>query len=370
MVETEIVAAARALCPVGENILELDNEYGYRWFVPLGSAMTRYGGLGVLPALRWRSRLYRAALRAWMLAGPYGLHRLSEWRLANTAPRPQRVIRKDEEEWQLGKFLRPYIPTLATAAVSAGTPGVRAHRKVTARLLDRKGRTLGFAKYATTPDAQAILANEKRMLELISPGIGPTLVCFAPFLEGTILVQTPLPGRPRGSRLQLNAALMHFLGRLERPGVAPRTASEHPLVADLYARSAGREDLLDTIVARLGTVEWPVVLAHGDLSPWNLHAWRGAFLAFDWEYGKDSGFAYLDAAHYLIQIAGVVKRLEPRRARYLVSDALRPWLPARHRLHAATLPALAALNMLTTWFPPREPDAQYYWLDEFARLSP
>jgi hypothetical protein len=370
MVETRTVAAARALCSVGEDILELDNEYGFRWFVPLGSAMTRYGGLGMLPALRWRSRLYRAALRAWTLAGAYGLQHVSEWRLASTMPHPRRVIRKDEEEWELGAFLRPYMPTVATAAVSAGTPGLRTHRKVTARLLDRKGRTLGFAKYAITPEAQAILANEKRMLKLIPPGLGPNLVCFAPFLEGTILVQTPLPGRPRGSRLRLNAALMHFLGGLARPEVAPRKASEHPFVADLYARSAERVGLLDTIVAELGTVEWPVVLAHGELSPWNLHEWRGTYLAFDWEYGKDSGFAYLDAAHYLIQIAGVVKGLEPRRARHLVSDALRPWLPAQHRSYAATLPALAALNMLTTWFPPREPDAQYHWLDEFARLHP
>jgi hypothetical protein len=141
-------------------------------------------------------------------------------------------------------------------------------------------------------------------------------------------------------------------------------------VADLRARSAGREELLDDVVARLGTAEWPVVLAHGDLSPWNLHEWRGACLAFDWEYGRHSGFAYLDAAHYLIQIAGVVKRLEPLRARNLVSEALKPWLPARHRSHAAALSALAALNMLSTWFPPREPDAQYYWLYNFAWLRP
>jgi hypothetical protein len=366
MVEAGIVAAAKALCPVGEEILECDSEQDHLWFVPLGSALTRYGGLSVLPVNRWRSRLYRAALRALALGGgAHGMLSLSRWKLPSRAPRPRRVFRKDGGKWELGTFLRPYMPTLATAAISTGTPG--AERKVTARLLDRKGRTLGFAKYATTPRTQALLANEKLMLELIPQGVGPTLICFAPFLEGTLLVQTPLPGRSQASRLRLDAPLMRFLGQLERPEVAPRKAYEHPLVVDLYGRSAGREDLLDAIVAELGTVEWPVVLAHGDLSPWNVHVWRGARSAFDWEYGRDSGFPYLDAAHYLIEIAEFIRDLEPRRARYLVSDALRPWLPARHHPHATALSALAALNMLASWFPPREPDAQYYWLEEFAR---
>ena len=370
MVETGIVAAAKALCPVGEDILELDAGDGRLWFVPVGSARARHGGLGVLPVLRWRSRLYRAALRAWMLAGgTHGLHHLSRLRLPSGAPRPRCVFRKDEGEWELGTLLRPYMPTLATAAVYAGTPGLGVARKATARLLDRKGRTLGFAKYATALHGQALLTNEKHMLELIPSGTGPALIRFAPFLEGTMLVQTPMPGSPRRPRLRLDAALMRFLGNLERPEVEPHKASEHPLVAHLQGKSAVPEDLLDAVVAGLGTVEWPVVLAHGDLSPWNLHEWRGACLAFDWEYGKDSGFPYLDAAHYLIEIAGVVKHLEPRRSRHLVSEALRPWLPAHHRSHAAALSALAALNMLASWFPPREPDAQYYWLHDFARLN-
>ena len=250
----DAVSAARALCPVGQEMLELGAADAPRWFVPLGSANTRYSGLGVRPAIRWRSRAYRAALRAWVLTG--------------AARRTHRVFRKEEGDWELGTLLRPHMPTLATAAVSVGTPGP--DQKVTAQLMDRNGRILGFAKYATTPRARTLLANEKRMLDLIPPRVGPAPICFASFLAGTVLVQAPLLGSVRVPRLRLDAALLHFLGRLENSGAAHK-ATEHPFVLDLYGRSVGREDLLDAIVAELGTGEWPVVLAHGDLSPWNTH---------------------------------------------------------------------------------------------------
>lgn len=351
-VEVAAVDAARALCPVGQEMIELDTADMPRWFAPLGSAKTRYCGLGVRPAIRWRSRAYRAALRAWVLTGGARL--------------THRVVRKDEGEWELGTFLRPYMPTLATAAVSVGTPGP--DQKVTARLMDRNGRTLGFAKYATTFRARTLLANEKRMLELIPPGVGPAPVCFAPFLMGTLLVQAPLPGSVRAPRLGLDTALLRFLSRLESSGAA-HEASQHPFMLDLYAKSAGHEDLLDAITAELGIVEWPVVFAHGDLSPWNTHGWQGECLAFDWEYGRELGFPYLDAAHNLIQVASLVKHLEPRQARRMVSDALRARLPVRHRSYASALSALAALNMLASWYPPREPDAYGRWLNDFARAQ-
>jgi len=232
--------------------------------------------------------------------------------------------------------------------------------------MDDRGAVLGFAKYADKPYTRALIANEAHMLEIIPMSVGPALVRFVPFLQGELSVQTPLPGRTRAPSLRLDAAQMRFLKRLIRPEEI-YVASKHPFIESLYAQVGERRSMLEGIVGDLKDSEWPVAWMHGDLSPWNIHWWRGDCLAFDWEHGRETGLAYLDAPQTLIQFSGLVQKTEPPHAKRIISERLRTHLPAQYSKFTPALTALSALNMLVSWFPQwREPDPYERWLTKFV----
>lgn len=262
----------------------------------------------------------------------------------------------------------PDMPTLSTAAVSVGIPGPG--QKITVQLMDGRGHVLGFAKYADKPYTRELMVNEARMLSVIPEGVGPRLVRLMPFLEGDLLVQTALPGRTQTPHLRLDAAQMRFFERLVQPG-KPYAADEHPFLQSLRSQSGGYQagglrDTIEEIVETLGDVRWPVVWSHGDMAPWNMYLWRNECLAFDWEHGREVGFAYLDAAADLIQVASIIQRATPQRAKLDVSEELGLRLPERYAGLAPALASLSAVNMLVSWYPPRRPDAYQRWLEAFV----
>src|SRR5215204_1379352 len=204
MSKSDIAEAARALCPVNQEILELRDHGVPRWFVPTGNLQTRYSGVDIRPATSWKGRAYGAALRTWITLGAGRL----------THP----VSSKRGAEWPLGELLLPDFPRLSTAAVSVGVPGP--HQKITIQLMDERGHVLGFAKYAETARARDLIANEARMLGLIPKNVGPRLIRLNRFFEGDLLVQTPLPGRMRMPRSQPDEAHIALIERLIQPGEA------------------------------------------------------------------------------------------------------------------------------------------------------
>lgn len=349
-----VTDVVRALLPRHQDVLELRGGGVPRWFVPLDGPRARYNGLALYPAVRWRSRAYRAALRLWLVAGD-GRH----------AHRLARVIPRDGGGWALGEKLLPYMPTLATAAVYVGTPGPE--QKVTVQLMDVDGRVLGFAKYAASPRTRRLIANEARMLRTIPENTGPSLIRFMDFLEGELLVQTPLPGRILAPKLRPSRAQMRLLEHLVRPGQEVYTAPEHPFVESLRERAGGYGDMLEGVVADLKGGAWPIALSHGDLSPWNMRRHRGACLAFDWEHGRQEGMAYLEAAHAPIQVASLLRNEDPRWAKRVISRRLRPRLPQQLGGFAPAIASLSALSMLISWYPPRPPDAFERWLTAFVK---
>lgn len=351
-----VISAAEALLPANGEMLELGSrglpellDRGpTRRFIPMRNWRVRLSGSRLHPATSRKARVYRAALRAWVLPGAARLTHCVEKRRSG--------------EWPLGDLLLQDMPELATAAVSVGIPGPA--QKVTAQLMDGWGRVLGFAKYADNSYTRSLLANEVRMLDLLPGGVAPEVVLFTPFLDGELLVQTALPGRPRTPRLRLDGAQVDFFGRLVRFGeVYP--ASEHPFIASARVRAGERGGMAEGIFERLESSRWPVAWQHGDMAPWNMHWWRGRCLAFDWEHGKEKGFPYLDAAAALIQVSTIIRRMEPRRAKSSVSEGLREALPASYARFAPEIAALSALDMILSWYPPRPPDANLRWLEEF-----
>ncbi|MGH3090645.1 MAG: hypothetical protein ACRDSJ_25480 [Rubrobacteraceae bacterium] len=356
-----MIDAARTLCPA-DDVLELTVRGAPRWFsrsapryfVPTRNWRVRRGGSEIYPAFRWKARAYRAVLRAWItLGGARFTHDV--------------VGAGRKGGWPLGELLSSEMPALSTVAVSVGIPGPG--QKITLRLMDKRGRVLGFAKYADKPYTRTLLANEARMLERLPEGVGPRLARFAPFMEGELLVQSALPGRPRAPRPRLDSAQMDFFKRLTRPdGTYP--VSGHPFMESLRERAdEWKKRLLEPILEDLDGGEWPVAWMHGDMAPWNMHWWRGTCLAFDWEHGREAGFPYLDAAATLIQVASIIRREDPRRAKRSVSGELRSSLPAPYGEFAPSVADLSALNMLVSWYPPRPPDDYEGWLNAFIEAE-
>lgn len=321
--------------------------------MPMGKRRVRHSGSRLHPAFLWRERAYREVLWRWIqLGGARFTHR---------------VIPKRTGDWPLGDLLLPDFPKLSTAAVYVGIPGPG--QKITVQLMDDRGGVLGFAKYADKPGTQALIANEAHMLGVIPEGVGPRLLRFMPFQGGELSVQTSLPGRMLVPSSRLGTAQMRLLERLIRPAEVYE-ASKHPFIESMYERTGGhRRQLLEAIVADLQGSEWPAAWMHGDLSPWNMHWRRGDCLAFDWEYGRETGLAYLDAPHTSIQFAGLVQKANPRQAKRVISNRLSAHLPPRYGKFAPSITALSALNMLVSWYPPRYPDAYEHWLTAFADAS-
>jgi hypothetical protein len=346
--------AAEAFCPPGADALELRAPGGRHWLFPTNSPRVRWSSFGLYPAHRRRGRVYRTLLRAWLTFGGGSF--------------THRVVHKPTAGWPLRDLLLPDMPKLSTAAVYMGNPGP--DRKISVQLMDAGGNVLGYAKYAEGARPRSLIANEARMLETIPEDVGPRLVRFTPFLRGELLVQTRLPGRTRMPRSpRLYRPYVRFLERLIQPG-EDYPISEHPFVQNLYARAGARKAMLEDAVLGLGNSEWPIALMHGDLSPTNMHWWHDHYLAFDWEYGRQTGLAYLEAPHPLIEFASLIRGADPQSAKRTISKTLSTHLlPPRYSRWAPKVAALAAMNMLVSWYPPREPDAYERWLAAFVEAD-
>lgn len=353
-----ILAKAREMCPPDDDVLELDPRNALRVLVPTSNWRVRRAGSQLYPALSWKGRVHRAALRSWITlgGGRFTFH----------------VSAARAGTWPLGDLLVPDMPTLSTASVSV-SPQARG-RKVTAQLMDERGRILGFIKYADSPLARARILNEARMLETLPENVGPRLIRFTPFMGGDLLIQTPLPGRSRAPRLRLDTAQMSLLERLMQPGKS-YTASEHPFIEALRAETGEHENMLESIVAALDNIEWPLVYMHGDLAPWNMRWRRGECLAFDWECGSTAGFPYLDAAYTLVLVASLIQRIDPWQAKQVVSNRLKVRLPIHRGEFASAIAGLSAVYTLVSWYPPKEhsanePDEHERWLRTFIEATP
>lgn len=348
--ERGILELARELCPPEHDILELSFGGTPRLLIPMGDSRVRLGSLNLNPALRARSRIHRTFLRAWtLLGGVRYTHRVTPHR---------------KGDWALGDLLRPDVPELYTAAVYIGAHGP--DQKLTIQLMDHWGGVLAYAKYVNEP--RSLITNEARILGMLPENVGPRLVRFTPFLDGDLLVQTPLLGRARVPGARLYAGQMRFLERLTKPE-AVYDVSMHPFVKALYARAGGRRSALERVVSDLEGSEWPLAWMHGDLSAWNMRWRKDGGRAFDWEYGCSEGMAYVEAPHAQIQFAGLVKNISPLRAKRAVTRDLRTFLPDRYKRFASGVAGLSALNMLISWYPPRKPDAYESWLSAFVEAA-
>ncbi len=236
----------------------------------------------------------------------------------------------------LSEFLEDVLPQARVRAVQVGMKGFA--RKCTLQLADDSGSVIGYIKCAESPLARQRLRDEFDLLGRLPIGVGPVPIkygsmgCFDALLLGVVrgttlrpMIFPPLPVR-------------EFCGSLI--GTQYYDFESHPWVQGHDCRSDEMLRYFEVLAHR----KWPVAIQHGDFAPWNLirNPERG-LTAIDWEYGRHSGFPGLDLAQYILQVACLIRRWSPARAReYAISQLICDEYIAVTRREAAALVGIVA----------------------------
>jgi glycosyltransferase involved in cell wall biosynthesis len=236
----------------------------------------------------------------------------------------------------LQEFLADAYPEGRVGAVHVGSNGPA--RKWTLQLADNSGRIVAYVKCAAYPLARERLAHEFRLLSRLPAGVAPIPVKYGSLAGYDALVLTVVHGKRLRPTIELSAQLHAFTRLLL--GADQYSVESHPWVQARGYRSGEVTRLLEELVHR----QWPVAIQHGDLVPWNLIAGEdGRLTAVDWEYGFAAGFPVVDLAQYVLQVARLIYRWSPARAR---ESAIRQLLQDEHlnltRREAAALVGIAA----------------------------
>src|ERR671911_98163 len=236
------------------------------------------------------------------------------------------------------------------------------HRKVTAQVLTPEGKTLAYAKIATSSLAQAALETERRALLRLSESTGlrgtvPEVLGSLPWHGGTILLITMGPPRP-GPRA-LSSVHLRFCTQLFRSFEVRETFAESPMWTRMSklcpplgdpppkTMPADLGPALERLHEELGPVSMPLSLAHGDFTPWNTRLGAGSLFVLDWERASEGMSPLYDAFNFqALQAALQGRRRGIRDRRFLLTllDAL--WPEGRKHLPNLYLAYLTDVSLL------------------------
>jgi hypothetical protein len=298
-----------------------------------------------LPNVRWLLPANQPALRR---AGIEGLYQPNSLRgrtvrkiIGAGALQGEKVCLDEDSLAHLERMLAPVLGVEAVRlAFYMGVPAP--HRKVTAQVLTPDGKTLAYAKIATSRLAQAALKTEKRALLRLSEsarlqGKVPIVLGSLEWQGGTILLITmgpPRPG-PRGlSSVHLGFCTHLFQSfRVQQSFVHSRMWSG---ISETWLRlkhsspetlPANVGQALERLHDELGSVSMPLSLAHGDFAPWNTRLGGRSLFVLDWERSCEGMSPLYDAFNFqALQAALQGRRRGIRDRRFLVRllDALWP----------------------------------------------
>jgi hypothetical protein len=236
------------------------------------------------------------------------------------------------------------------------------HRKVTAQVLTPDGKTLAYAKIATSPLAQEAVKAERRALLRLSEsadlqGTVPKVLGSLDWHGGTILLITmgpPRPG-PRG----LSSVHLRFCTQVFQSFRVQETFVESPMwtrMSEIWLRlqhnspetlPANLGPALEWLHDELGPVSMPLSLAHGDFTPWNTRLGPRSLFVLDWERASEGMSPLYDAFNFqALQAALQGRRRGLRDRRFLLTllDAL--WPEGRKHLPILYLAYLTHVTLL------------------------
>jgi hypothetical protein len=327
-----------------------------------GRVYTAYPNLA---DVRWLLPVNRPALRRAGIEGLYQPNSLRGWAVrtiigAGVVP-GERVCLEEEGLARLEKMLALVLGVEAVRlAFYLGVPSP--HRKVTAQVLTPDGKTLAYAKIATSPLAQAAVDTERRALLRLSQSAGlkgtvPKVLGSLQWQGGTILLITmgpPRPG-PRG----LSSVHLRFLKEVFEAFRVQETFVESPMwthISETWLRlqQSSPETLpeilgpaLERLHEELGEVSMPVSLAHGDFAPWNTRLGAHSLFVLDWERASEGMSPLYDAFNFqALQAALQGRRRGIRDQRFLLRLLESLWPEGRNHLSVLYLAYLTHVTLL------------------------
>jgi len=212
--------------------------------------------------------------------------------------------------------------------ISLGEP--TPYRKITALVFGREGESLAVAKAGCTPQAAALIANERAALETVGPmetsgAVIPTLLGHGETGPVSWILETPLlSGRPSPAVLQREhidflaamarsttqmmplqrSALWQRLQDVLRESVLPITSgfeAERQFVAELVRR-------FPSMCPENAAEDWPFTVTHGDFTPWNMRLGGGKLALFDWEYFLPAAPAGWDLLYFIVRVENLIRK--------------------------------------------------------------
>ncbi len=234
-------------------------------------------------------------------------------------------------------------------ALYVGVPSPQ--QKITAQVLSTSGRTLAYAKIATSSLAQAAVEAERRALLLLSEGEParghvPEVLAYFSWQGGKVLLITSGPGDAGPKKLSnLHSS---FCERIFVPFAEERVFGESAMwdrMTNTLLRL--RAELPDPLTSRfdrafqqlsseLGPVLMPLSLAHCDFAPWNTRFGPEGLFVVDWERAEQGIVPLYDIFHFRAIQAALFKRGRPVPDRRFLNDLLHRLWPEGHE-HLAWL---------------------------------
>lgn len=216
----------------------------------------------------------------------------------------------DRLERELGSLLGEEV----SIGFYIGSPG--AYRKSTALVLGETGRTLAFAKIATSPEARSNVEAERRNLLRLSGcpelhGQVPRVLGHFHWNGNEVLVISggpPWPGTDSLASPQLNfcRSLFECSAAGQPAGVFADSPMYSRLCDTLERIESGLPGDVFTLMNRalqslqegLGDTRVPLSMAHRDFAPWNTRVGPMGLFVFDWDYATDSATPLYDPFHF------------------------------------------------------------------------
>ena len=317
-----------------------------RWLLPANQPALRRAGIeGLYQPNSLRGRAVRTIIGAGAVPG-------------------EKVWLEEEALARLETMLASVLGVeAARLAFYLGVPAP--HRKVTAQVLTPDGKTLAYAKIATSPLAQAAVKTERRALLRLSEsadlqGTVPKVLGSLDWHGGTILLITmgpPRPG-PRG----LSSVHLRFCTQVFQSFRVQETFGESPMwtrMSEIWLRlqrsspetlPANLGQALERLHDELGLVSMPFSLAHGDFAPWNTRLGPRFLFVLDWERASEGMSPLYDAFNFQALQAALqgrrrgIRGIRDRRFLLTLLDAL--WPEGRKHLPILYLAYLAHVTLL------------------------
>lgn len=297
-----------------------------RWLFPAGRPSVRRAGIR---GLFHPSSLKGRALQALILAAGVPGQSVSLRRDALAGLEDELASTLAEPEVRIAFYL--------------GVPG--AYRKVTAQVMTPEGRTLAFAKIATSPVTRELVDKERHTLLRLSESGGlrgrvPAVLHAFDWEGSRVVVMTGGPDRPGPKRLSyahLNLCREVFLpfarwGTFDKSDMMTRMSETllrvgphlpNPLAMRL-------KQALGRVRKELGPVRLPLSLCHRDFAPWNTRVGPRGLFAFDWDGAQEGTIPLYDLFHFQAIQAALFGRRDPLPDRSFLRRSLSELWPGGH----------------------------------------